>query len=171
MTKKWFVVAVTGLLVLGIAVVAVAAPGGRFGIGAGSPAAGTQNWAPPFTQLDLTEEQYAKLRDIENKYFEKMQTLRNEISRKALELRNLYLQKNPDENAIEEKQKEISDLREQMWQLRQDKFNEANNVFTKEQLDKLNSLRGQGFGRGCGFGHKGFGRGMMGGNYNPATSQ
>jgi Spy/CpxP family protein refolding chaperone len=181
MFKKALIFGVVGLLVLGIAAVAFAAPGGRWGGGfgrvSGQAAVGSTNWASPITQLDLSDEQYAKLREIQNQAFEKMQALRDEMAKKMLELQNLYLQKNPDKAAIDAKQKELSELRDKMWQLRQDNFNEANKVLTKEQQDKLNSLRGNGFGRGAGFGPGachgfggGFGWGMMGG-YGSGVNQ
>ncbi|MCR4429714.1 MAG: Spy/CpxP family protein refolding chaperone [Tepidanaerobacteraceae bacterium] len=177
MFKKALIFGVVGFLVLGIAAVAFAAPGGRWGGGFGQAAAGNTNWAPPVTQLGLSDEQYAKLREIQNQAFEKLQALRDEMAKKMLELKNLYLQKDPDKNAIEAKQKELSELRDKMLQLRQDNINEANKVLTQEQLDKLNSLRGNGFGRGAGFGpgacHDlggGFGWGMMGG-YGSGVNQ
>ncbi|MDI3481649.1 MAG: hypothetical protein PWQ97_1304 [Tepidanaerobacteraceae bacterium] len=169
MFKKIFLTAAVVLLVVGVGAVAFASSSIGIGCGFGWNAAAYSNGngASVFDQLDLSDEQYAKLRDILNQSFEKMQALRDEMAKKMLELKNLYLQKTPDKDAIEAKQKEISELREKMLQLRQDNIDEMNNVLTQEQLNKLNSLRGNGLGKGaglgwgCGFG-RGVGRGMAG---------
>ena len=51
--------------------------------------------------------------------FEKLQSMRNDIFTKVSEIRTLILQKNPDEKAIEAKQKEVDEIRSQMADLKQ----------------------------------------------------
>lgn len=184
MSKKAFLAAAVVLLVLGVGAVAFASTYGGFGCGFGlfpgravyQAVYGSDGQGSIFSQLDLSDEQYAKIRDILNQSFEKMQALRDDMAKKMLELQNLYLQKTPDKDAVEAKQKELSELREKMLQLRQDNIDEINKVLTQEQLDKLNSLRGNGLGKGAGFGigsgrgfGRGFGRGMMNGNGSGAN--
>ena len=160
MLKKSVVVALVGLLILGLASVAIAAPGGMWRGNSNRASVNNGNVRPLITQLNLSDEQYNKIQAIHNNYFEKLQSMRNDIFTKVSEIRNLILQKNPDEKAIEAKQKEVDEIRSQMADLKQKKSDEINKVLTEEQLEKLNSLRGSGRGAGSGMGMgKGVGRG------------
>ncbi|WP_422447553.1 Spy/CpxP family protein refolding chaperone [Thermoanaerobacterium sp. DL9XJH110] len=160
MFKKIFLLSMVGLLVLGIAVVALADQD------TGSQTAAKPNRTPIFSQLNLTDEQYAKLRELNNEYFDKVLDLRNELAKKHLELRNLYLYNEPDESAIEQKRSEINTLMQKIREISEEFTTKAKSVLTQEQLDKLGEFKGKGFGRGFGFGFGfdcGFGFGMRGG--------
>lgn len=58
----------------------------------------------------LTEEQISNLQELRRKYFDEIAPLREELFRKRLELRRLWLRENPNEKRISKLQKEISDL-------------------------------------------------------------
>lgn len=146
MLKKALTLSLVGLLILGLGSVVFAAPAGLLGQN-GANRTENPNWEPPITKIDLSEEQQVKLRDICEKYFVKMQDLKNELAQKKYELKNLYLQKDPDKTAIENKQKEIAILMEQIKKIREEKFNEQNKVLTKEQQEKLSELRQSGKGK------------------------
>ncbi len=166
MSKKMVALLLTGLLILGIATGAIAAPGsGQSSISGGyrnSYDPNTEDRPPAITRLDLSEEQYAKIRDINAKFFEKIQALRQQMSKKRFELRQLYLQKDPDQNAIKTDQNQLNDLKDKMLKLRQDKLDEMKKVLTKEQQEQLNQLKGSGLGRGSRYGN-GRGSGLCNG--------
>ena len=77
-------------------------------------------------------------------------------------MKNMYLQKDPDEKAIEAQQKKAEKLKQQIIQLREKQRNNVSEILTKEQQEKLEELRGPGMGRGVGSGNRrgGFGQGV-----------
>lgn len=149
MIKKFFVMGLLIVFILGIATFAYA-----------FPKMGTGN-LQGLKSLDLTDEQIKKIVDIRTQYFEKMQTLRNDMAKLNFELKNLYLQKNPDQKLIDEKVSKINELRNKMLSLKQEEFEKIKGVLTSEQLSKLQSqsnLPGGFKGKaGRGFGVRGFG--------------
>ena len=83
MTKKIMVFSVAAILILGVAAVAIAAPGASVGFG-----------RSPVTQLDLTDEQHSKLQELHKKHYEERQTLMSQI--RDINLKSLYSE-GPDE--------------------------------------------------------------------------
>jgi len=130
---------VVTMLILGVTAVAVAAPGAGLGLG-----------RSPITQLDLTDDQYSKLQELHKEHYEEKQTLMSQIRDINFNLKSLYLQKDPDEKAIETQQNKAESLRDQMIQLKDKQQNEVSKILTEEQQEKLENLRGQGLGRGAG---------------------
>ena len=139
MVKKIMVFGVVTMSILGVAAVAVAAPGAGLGLG-----------RSPITQLDLTDDQYSKLQELHKEHYEEKQTLMSQIRDINFNLKSLYLQKDPDEKAIETQQNKAESLRDQMIQLKDKQQNEVSKILTEEQQEKLENLRGQGLGRGAG---------------------
>ncbi|NPV69935.1 MAG: hypothetical protein HPY55_04685 [Firmicutes bacterium] len=147
------------VIVVGVAGVAAAAPwGGRFagfgGVCGGFGGAGKGGFGQPgqavanmIKELDLTDEQISQVRKIQAETFEKMQALQTSMSQKMFELKDLYWQKEPDQNAITAKQTEITELRKQMSTIQQQVQDQMKNVLTEEQQDKLAQLRGAGRGK------------------------
>lgn len=147
MSRKILTILLIGVLVLGITAVALAAPR-QFSI---------------FKDLNLSDNQYDEARKINEDYFEKMNSLRNEYAKKSYELNDLILQKNPDEEAIQKTENELLQIRNEIISLRDEKINESNKILTDEQARKLDDLnykkyygrrfrqRGYGFGS-CGLG-------------------
>lgn len=161
MTKRIMISSLVAILILGVTAVAFAAPlGQKLGVRPGI-----------CSNLDLSDEQYSKMQTIHENYFEEHQDLRNQISKEIFELKNIYLQKDPDKEAIKQKEDKIEKLREQMNELRNQKFNDVNSILTKEQQEKIQDLRNnpntQGLRRGMGSSRgfcngQGQGRGMRG---------
>ena len=139
------------LLILGVAAVAMAAP--CVGMGSGRSS---------ITQLDLTDEQYSKLQELHKEYYEERQALMSQMRDINFNLKNMYLQKDPDEKAIEAQQKKAEKLKQQIIQLREKQRNNVSEILTKEQQEKLEELRGPSMGRGVGSGNRrgGFGQGV-----------
>lgn len=153
MTKKILAFGIAAVLILGTAAVAIAAVPGIF------PSSGSNFGLQ--SKLNLTDEQYSKLRDIQAEFFQKMTEFRSDMAKISLELQDLYLSKNPDQKAIDEKLKELNDLRNKMFDLKWEYYEKIKGLLTEEQLSQLGGLWGLGFGMGPGFCH-GFGNGMMG---------
>lgn len=113
--------------------------------------------------VDLTTDQKAKLNGLRDAWFKDIKSLQEKMFTKRDELRNLWLEKSPDQGKIAAAQKEMRAVRDQM----EDKMTafrlEAAKVLTPEQKEKIGS-----FSQGRGFGHRrgpmhGFGPGASGG--------
>jgi Spy/CpxP family protein refolding chaperone len=115
---------------------------GKAGIGpAGRQAACVQ------TMPNLTAEQSAKLKELRDQRDQEAQPIRNEMIAKRAELRNLWLQGNPDEAAIKAKQQEINDLRNKLQDTMTEYRLEVGKILTPEQRAQLQSKRpGRDFG-------------------------
>ncbi|HHW41176.1 MAG TPA: Spy/CpxP family protein refolding chaperone [Syntrophomonadaceae bacterium] len=157
MNKKLLTAAIILALVLGIAGAALAASSG------GSSSSSDNQWKPPFMNLNLTDDQLSKLRDLRTEFFNKTQDLRSELQKKMFELSNLYLSNNPDQAQIEAKKAEIDKLRSQLKDLSEQSSQEFNKILTQQQKEQLSQMAARRFfGMGMGFGmggHRG-GRGF-----------
>lgn len=91
-------------------------------------------------RLNLTQEQINELRKIRKRYFNELQNLRKEIFQKRIELKNLYLDKNVNEMAILNKQKELMELRQKLEEKRMNLMLEERKILTPEQVEMLNRL-------------------------------
>lgn len=150
MSKKMMVLVILGILTVVVATAAIAAP--RFSIG---------------SDLNLRENQYDKLKSIDNKYFDSLDVLREKGIEKSRQLRQMYLQTNPDENAIEKAEEELLKIREEIFNLRKKASEERYEILDDEQKRNLEEIRGygreyrgaksRGLGRGIG---QGFGHGQ-----------
>jgi len=110
---------------------------------------------------NLTPEQSAKLQELREQRDKDILPLRNELVAKRSELRNLWLQDNPDEAAIRAKQQEISDLRNQLQDTMTEYRLEVGKILTPEQRAQLRSLRPGKPHRGDAKGHGARGHGRM----------
>jgi len=158
MNKKLLAVVTILVLVLGIAGAAFAASSG------GSSSSSNSQWKPPCMNLNLTDDQLSKLRDLRTDFFNKTQSLRNELQKKMFELSNLYLNNNPDQTQIDAKKAEIDKLRSQINDLSEQSSQEFNKILTEEQKEQLSQMAtkrffgmGMGFGKGGRGGCRGFG--------------
>ena len=110
-------------------------------------------------RLNLTDEQKTKIEALQTATEKELRPAREKMFDKAIELRKLWLQANPDKDKINAAQKEMRVLRDQM----QDKTTamrlEMRKQLTPEQQEKL---AGAGWGRGPGFGPRGGMRGHGG---------
>jgi len=130
--------ALTLLLVLGLAHAASA--GGRgwgfWGAGAAMPFA-RDNWRNPADALQLTDEQIAKLQELEKATYDKTKALRSQLQDLMFELRLLRLQREPDNSSISSKMEQVNNLRKQLSEILQQGREQMKSVLTKEQLEKL----------------------------------
>lgn len=94
--------------------------------------------------MNLTPEQGGKLFDLKEKFRTDTASLRKDLMVKRLEMKPLWKAENPDEKAIQAKQKEINALRDQM-SLKMVTF----------RLEAKKIAPQAGFGRGMGMGHGG----------------
>ncbi|MBW2311295.1 MAG: Spy/CpxP family protein refolding chaperone [Deltaproteobacteria bacterium] len=90
---------------------------------------------------NLTPEQSAKLTELRQQHDKEIIPLRNELTAKHAELRNLWVQGNPDEAAIKAKQQEINDLRNKLQDTMTEYRLEVGKILTPEQRAQLQSAR------------------------------
>ncbi|MFW6114949.1 MAG: Spy/CpxP family protein refolding chaperone [Thermodesulfobacteriota bacterium] len=91
------------------------------------------------TMPNLTAEQTDKLTQLRTQRDQQAAPTRNEMIAKRAELRNLWLQANPDEAAIKAKHQEINDLRNKLQSIMTEYRLEAGKVLTPEQRAQLQS--------------------------------
>ncbi|MDH7578996.1 MAG: periplasmic heavy metal sensor [Bacillota bacterium] len=156
MKKKVLLLTLTLLLVIGVVQVASAAGWGA-GAGQGPRALSADNWTSLADTLGLTDEQAAKIQQLEKNTYDQTRALRDRLGDAMFELRQLRWQKNVDKATVEARIQEVNDLRSQLYNIKQSAWEERQSILTQEQLDKLESMRGF-----CGR-HGGMGRGGFGG--------
>jgi zinc resistance-associated protein len=141
MRKLVVALGLVAVVVLGITYVYAQGPGyGRQGWGYGQ-------WS------SLTPEQRTKLQELRQKFNDETAQLRGTILTKRLELQSLWTDPKADSKAIQEKEKEMRSLQDQMRDKATQFTLEARKIPTPEQLAQF----GPGSGMGPGFG----GRRMM----------
>ena len=120
--------------------------------------------------MNLTPEQGGKLFDLKEKFHNDTASLRKDLMVKHLEMKALWKAENPDEKAIQAKQKEINVLKDQMslkmvtFRLEAKKI--APHAFLGMGMHHGGGM-GMGMGEGCGMGPGG-GMGMSPGMAPPA---
>jgi Spy/CpxP family protein refolding chaperone len=144
----------TVLAVLAVAAIVVSSPAeARRGWGGGYPGGGYSDIASA-PGLNLTAEQAAQIRNLQEAQLKEIQPLQNNLYGKRSELRLLWLQQRPDESKIKAVDREIRTLRDEIH----DKMiNHRLAIFkslTPEQQTKL-----QAYGAGLSYGS---GKGMRG---------
>jgi Spy/CpxP family protein refolding chaperone len=137
MKKMAIVLGLVAVVVLGITYVYARSPVyGRMGWGYGK-------WS------SLTPEQETKLQELRQKFNDETAQLRSSITTKRLELQSLWSNPKADSMAIQEKEKELMTLQDQMREKAFQFKLETRNVLTPEQLAQIGPRWGEGgFGRG-----------------------
>jgi Spy/CpxP family protein refolding chaperone len=147
MRKLVVALALAAVVVLGVTYVYAIGPGyGRTGWG-------FEGWS------SLAPEQQTKFQELRQKLDNETAQLRGTIVTKRLELQSLWSDPKADPKAIQEKEKELRSLQDQMRDKTIQFRLEARKVLTPEQLTQLGP--GRGIGPGLGGGR------MMG--YSPGT--
>jgi len=136
-------VTILGTLVL---VAAIALPVFAYHRGSakrGGMAMGPAGMQAPFCHNvpNLTPEQSAKLTELRVQHDKNVLPLRNELTAKHAEFRNLWLQANPDQAAIKAKQQEMNDLRDKLQDSMTEHRLEVGKILTPEQKAQLQSSR------------------------------
>ena len=117
-------------------------------------------------RLNLTDDQKAKIEALQDADDKATKPLREKTFDKAVELRKLWLQANPNKDKITAVQKELRTLRNEMEDKTTALKLEIRKVLTPEQNEKLANSS---WGRGPGFGPRGGmrGHGEFGHGYGP----
>ena len=117
-------------------------------------------------RLNLTDAQKVKIEALQDANDKATKPLREKTFDKAVELRKLWLQANPNKDKITAVQKELRTLRNEMEDKTTALKLEIRKVLTPEQNEKLAN---SGWGRGPGFGPRGGmrGHGEFGHGYGP----
>ena len=106
------------------------------------------------SSLNLTDEQNSRMKTLREANQKEVVPLRAELNVRHAELRALWAQINPDEDALLAKQKEINKLRDQIGEKRTKHRVEMRKILTPEQRTQLPLIR-----HGKGIGHRGGGYG------------
>ena len=157
-------------MIMGIAVVAIVGFGvnamagwgkgyGRHGMGPDGPGWHHRGWDGPgygYMRRNMSEDEFKKVDEERQRFFEETASLRQSLYAKGLELRAELAKEKPDAKKASVIQKEISDLEAQFSQKRIDHM---------IKMREINPDAGRGFG-GRGFMGKGpRGYGNRGGGY------
>ena len=129
------------------------AGGNGLGFGYGSDVVAWQS-------LNLTADQTAKIRSLQEAHWKEIQPLQDQLSSKGSELRLLWLQQAPDRDKISAADREVRALRDQI----QDKMTSHRlivfNVLTPKQQTKVQAYgAGRGYSPGMSMNQGGMGRG------------
>jgi Spy/CpxP family protein refolding chaperone len=108
-------------------------------------------------RLNLDQKQKASLHELQRKFKGETAQLKGELVTKRIELRLLWTDPKADSEAILAKEKELRDLQNQMRDKIVQYKLEARKILKPEQIEKLGSMGGMGFGFGRGFHHHGMG--------------
>jgi Spy/CpxP family protein refolding chaperone len=118
----------------------------------------------PMRYLGLSEDQLKKMAALRDRYFQETRDLRYELAEKGLRMRKLFTDPKTDDAALAANQKELSVLRQKLFDAVAQMPIEMRKILTPDQIQKLGQMPPGRFGMG--FGRMGFGmRGpaMMGG--------
>ena len=116
-----------------------------------------QPYEHQWKRLDLDQKQKAGLRELHRKFKGETAQLIGELVTKRIELRLLWSDPKADSEAILAKEKELRDLQNQMRDKIVQYKLEARKLLKPEQIEKLGSMGGMGFGFGRGLHQHGMG--------------
>lgn len=118
-------------------------PPARFGPGGFGPGVrsnfgpGFQGGFGPGRYLNLSEEQVNQLNGLRNRTYKETANLRNDLAQKQLEIQKLMTDPKTDEAILLAKQKEMTALREQLFDKMARIPLEMRKILTPEQIQKL----------------------------------
>ncbi|WP_066636290.1 Spy/CpxP family protein refolding chaperone [Desulfolucanica intricata] len=135
MKRKMGILIIAVFLVFSIASIASAA---GLGAGGGGPRMlSNNNWVNPVDALNLTGEQITKMREIRQNTYEKTRDIKIKLMDSTFQLRQLQLQKNPDQAMIDAKIAEINDLRSKLSSITRESRQQCLSLLTQEQLAQM----------------------------------
>ena len=164
MKKTVVTFGLVAVLILGVTYAFAQSPG--FGPGPGrGPGAGPRWDERPGRSaveqgkaLNLTPEQRTQMNELRTKFREENAQLIGAMVTKRIELRSLWSNPKAEDKAIQDKEKELRELQNQMKDKAIQMRLEARKFLTPEQVAQMGPGKGFGPGAGCGFG-RGRGRG------------
>jgi periplasmic protein CpxP/Spy len=139
MRRKLIGLVVLGVLVFGAVGFASAGPWMR---GMGGWAADPDAKIEAIGNLNLSDGQFASIREMLNAQFERQESLRVNLARKMHEYRLMFWQSDPDREAIGARMAEMNELREQMRES-MPLHEQIGGLLTEEQRAALEEMRGQ----------------------------
>ncbi|MBM7624706.1 Spy/CpxP family protein refolding chaperone [Sporohalobacter salinus] len=149
--KKSLSLGLIMILVVGVSVLAFA-HGGGYGNNGGEDYYRDE--------LNLSADQLNKMEDIENKYYEKVDNIIDDLREQNYKLRDLYFDKDSTRAKIIKMQNKINQLQDNLFELRTEMYLDLRQILTANQLERMedNGFMGFGhmmFGGNGSFGHHG----------------
>ncbi|OGP62982.1 MAG: hypothetical protein A2170_01050 [Deltaproteobacteria bacterium RBG_13_53_10] len=145
MKKTWVVLGLVAVMFLGVSYVYARGPG--FG-----PGGGPGNCPGFGGASNLTSEQQTQMRDLQQKHYNEMAPLREKMVNLRQELRTLWADPKADPKVIQDKERQMSELRDQTRDKGVEFRLEARNLLTPDQISALGAGPGKGGRGGRGFG-------------------
>ena len=151
MKKTLVVLGLVAVMFLGVSY--VYARGSGFGSGRGV-GAGPGNCPGFGGASNLTSEQQTQMRDLRQKHYDEMAPVREKMFSLRQELRTLWSDPKADPKVLQDKERQMSELRDQARDKGVQFRLEARNLLTPDQISAFGAGCGKGGkgGRGCGSG-------------------
>jgi Spy/CpxP family protein refolding chaperone len=168
MKKMIITVGLVAVMFLGVTYAYSQGPGSGPGPGAGPHWGERPHWGQgePGKGPNLTPEQKTKIHELRAKFKEENAQLIGAMVTKRIELQSLWSNPKAEAKAIQDKERELRELQNQMRDKAVQMRLEARKILTPEQIAQMGQDRGFGPGGGRGFGG-GFGHGC-GRGWGPA---
>src|SRR5208283_3680183 len=90
--------------------------------------------------LGLTDQQLAKMKELRNRFHADTRDLKYNLEIKRIEMRKLFTDPKTDDETLIAKQKEISELRQQLSEKKAQMKIEWRKILTAEQIAKLDRM-------------------------------
>jgi Spy/CpxP family protein refolding chaperone len=90
--------------------------------------------------LGLTDQQLAKMKELKNRFHADTRDVRYNLEIKRIEMRKLFTDPKTDDETLLAKQKEISELRQQLSEKKGQMKIEWRKILTPEQIAKLDKM-------------------------------
>ena len=90
--------------------------------------------------LGLSDQQLAKMKELKNRFHADTRDLRYNLEIKRIEMRKLFTDPKTDDETLLAKQKEISELRQQLSDKKAEMKLEWRKILTPEQIAKLDKM-------------------------------
>ena len=154
MKKTIITLGLVAVMLLGVTYAYSQSPGSDPASGFGPHWRQRPHWGQgePGKGLNLTPEQKTKMQELRTKFREENASLIGAMVTKRIELQTLWLNPKADPKAIQDKDKELRDLQNQMREKAVQMRLEARKVLTPEQISQMGQGRGFGPGTRRGFG-------------------
>jgi Spy/CpxP family protein refolding chaperone len=161
--KRRFIKIASFLIVLMIGAMTVAEAFGPFGGKASGPRMLTaDDLQTPISRLELTDQQREQIKKLQEENYAQHQARREELQKLQFELRQMVLEKDPDQKVMQQKIDRVNELRKEIYEHKNANQKNCQSILTEEQLELLRSERekaqgkrgrggnsGQRKGRGC----------------------
>jgi len=136
--KKWFLLALaTACFLIQRPSFAQSAPNGTDSPGVRQHFKAHHERKGPFSKLGLTDDQKNKMKSMMSQLRQSLEPLRIEEKKKRLELAEIYLNPNPDRQAVEQKLQEMNGLRGQKQEILTDTHFKILSILNPEQKQKF----------------------------------